>query len=130
MVLDTSALMAIFFGEPEAEHFIDLISQDSKRLLSAGTVLELMIVIESRKGEIAGRDLDLFLHRANIDIVPFDAEQAELARVAWRRYGKGNGHAAQLNFGDCFAYALSKISAEPLLFKGNDFKQTDVLVAF
>lgn len=130
MVLDTSALIAILFGEPEAEYFVDLISQDSKRLLSAGTALELMIVIESRKGEIGGRDLDLFLHRAKIDTIPFDSEQAELARVAWRRYGKGNGHAAQLNFGDCFAYALSKTSAEPLLFKGNDFSQTDVLAAF
>lgn len=129
MVLDTSALIAILFGEPESETFINLISQDSKRLLSASTALELMLVIESRKGEIGGRDLDLFLHRAKIDIVPFDAEQAELARIAWRRYGKGNGHPAQLNFGDCFAYALSKITGEPLLFKGNDFSQTDVLVA-
>ncbi len=129
MVLDTSALMAILFGEPESETFISLISQDSKRLLSASTALELMIVIESRKGEIGGRDLDLFLHRAKIDIVPFDGEQAELARIAWRRYGKGNGHPAQLNFGDCFAYALSKISGEPLLFKGNDFSETDVVVA-
>ena len=129
MVLDTSALMAILFGEPESETFISLIGQDSKRLISASTALELMIVIESRKGEIGGRDLDLFLHRAKIDIVPFDGEQAELARIAWRRYGKGNGHPAQLNFGDCFAYTLSKISGEPLLFKGNDFSQTDVLVA-
>ncbi len=129
MVLDTSALMAILFGEPESETFISLIGQDSKRLISASTALEMMIVIESRKGEIGGRDLDLFLHRAKIDIVPFDGEQAELARIAWRRYGKGNGHPAQLNFGDCFAYTLSKISGEPLLFKGNDFSQTDVLVA-
>lgn len=127
MVLDTSALIAILFGEPEADAFLDRISQDTKRLLSAGTALELMIVIESRKGEIGGRDLDLFLHRANIDIVPFDSEQAELARAAWRHYGKGNHHPAQLNFGDCFAYALSKASGEPLLFKGNDYTQTDVL---
>lgn len=126
MVLDTSALTAILFGEPEAQHFVDLISKDSKRLLSASTALELMIVIESRKGEIGGRDLDLFIHRANIDIVPFDSEQAELARIAWRRYGKGNNHPAQLNFGDCFAYALSKMSGEPLLFKGNDFSHTDI----
>lgn len=126
MVLDTSSIFAILCDEPEAELFIDLIAQDSKRLISAGTVLELMIVIEARKGEVGGRELDLFLHRAKIDIVPFDSEQAELARVAWRRYGKGN-HSAQLNFGDCFAYALSKISGEPLLFKGDDFKQTDVL---
>lgn len=127
MVLDTSALIAILLKEPECEYFIGLISQDTKRLLSASTALELMLVIESRLGEPGGRELDLFLHRAKIDIVPFDDEQTELARIAWRRYGKGNGHPAQLNFGDCFAYALSKISGEPLLFKGNDFSQTDII---
>lgn len=129
MVLDTSSIVAILSGEPECGPFIQLISRDSKRLISAGTALELMIVIEARKGEAGGRELDLFLHRAKIDIVPFDSEQAELARVAWRHYGKGN-HPAQLNFGDCFAYALSKISGEPLLFKGDDFAQTDVIAAF
>lgn len=129
MVLDTSSIVAILCGEPECESFIQLISRDSKRLISAGTVLELMIVIEARKGETGGRELDLFFHRAKIDIVPFDSEQAELAREAWRHYGKGN-HPAQLNFGDCFAYALSKISGEPLLFKGDDFSQTDIIAAF
>lgn len=128
MVLDTSSVIAILCGEPECEFFIQLISRDSKRLISAGTVLELMIVMEARKGEPGGRELDLFLHRAKVDIVPFDSEQAELARVAWRNYGKGN-HPAKLNFGDCFAYALSKISGEPLLFKGDDFLQTDILSA-
>ncbi len=127
MVLDTSSIIAILCCEPEEELFVELISRDPKRLLSAGTALELMIVIESRKGEAGGRELDLFLHRAKIDIVAFDSEQAELARVAWRHYGKRH-HPAQLNFGDCFAYALSKISSEPLLFKGNDFLQTDVLM--
>lgn len=125
MVLDTSALLAILFNEPDASDFADLISKDPKRLLSAGTLLELMIVIEARKGEAGGRELDLLLHRAKIDIVPFDEEQAEIARNAWRHYGKGN-HPAGLNFGDCFAYALAKISSEPLLFKGNDFIQTDL----
>ena len=125
MVLDTSSIFAILCGEPESELFIDLIAQDTRRLLSAGTVLELMIVIEARKGEAGGRELDLFLHHTKIDVVPFDSEQAELARIAWRRYGKGH-HPAQLNFGDCFAYALAKISGEPLLFKGNDFTQTDI----
>jgi ribonuclease VapC len=85
------------------------------------------MIIEARKGENGGRELDLFLHRAKIDIVPVDSEQAELARIAWRQYGKGR-HPAQLNFGDCFAYALSKISGEPILFKGNDFSLTDVRV--
>jgi len=128
MVLDTSSIFAILCNEPECALYIDLIAQDSKRLLSAGTALELMIVIEARKGELGGRELDLFLHRAKVDIVSFDSEQAELAREAWRRYGKGR-HPAQLNFGDCFAYALSKISGEPLLFKGDDFTQTDIIAA-
>lgn len=125
MVLDTSAILAILLGEPESGVFAEIISKDQKRLLSAGTVLELMIVIEARKGEAGGRELDLLLHRAKIDIVPFDSEQAEIARQAWRNFGKGN-HPAGLNFGDCFAYALAKISGEPLLFKGEDFSQTDV----
>ena len=126
MVLDTSSILAILLGESEATIFAELISKDQKRLLSAGTALELMIVIEARKGEVGGRELDLFLHRAKIDIVPFDSEQAEIARQAWRSYGKSN-HPAGLNLGDCFAYALAKISGESLLFKGNDFNQTDVL---
>lgn len=126
MVIDASAILAILFGEPEAERFLDLISKDPRRLMSASTALELMIVIEARKGEAGGRELDLLLHRAKIDIVPFDSEQAELARHAWRCFGKSN-HPAGLNFGDCFSYALAKISDEPLLFKGNDFSQTDIL---
>lgn len=125
MVLDTSAILAILLEEPEAASMAHFIGQDSKRLISAGTLFELMIVIESRKGEAGGRELDLFLHRARIDVVPFDSEQAEIARIAWRHYGKGN-HPAGLNFGDCFAYALAKISGESLLFKGNDFNQTDI----
>ena len=125
MVLDTSAILAILLEETEADVIAELISKDTKRLLSAGTALELMIVIEARKGEAGGRELDLLLHRAKIDVVPFDSEQAEIARSAWRHYGKSN-HPAELNFGDCFAYALAKISGEPLLFKGNDFNQTDI----
>lgn len=125
MVIDTSAILAILFEEPEAFSMAEFIANDTKRLLSAGTVLELMIVIEAKKGEAGGRELDLLLHRAKIDIVPFDNEQAEIARMAWRQYGKSN-HPASLNFGDCFAYALAKTSGEPLLFKGNDFSQTDI----
>jgi ribonuclease VapC len=127
MVIDTSAILAILLQEPEAEFFIHLLATDIKRLISAGTLLESMMVIEARKGESGGRELDLLLHRAKVDIIPFDDEQAEIARHAWQRYGKGR-HVAGLNFGDCFAYALSKVSNEPLLFKGNDFKQTDIKV--
>lgn len=126
MVIDTSAIIAILFNEPEAESFAESIGKDTKRLMSAGTMLELMIVVEARKGEAGGRELDLLLHRAKIDVVPFDSEQAEIARNAWRQFGKTN-HPASLNFGDCFAYALAKISGEPLIFKGNDFTQTDLM---
>ena len=94
-------------------------------MISAATVLETGIVVESRLGDAAGRELDLFLIRANFQIMPVDAEQAELARSAWRRFGKGR-HPAALNFGDCFAYALAKWTGEPLLAKGTDFAATDV----
>ena len=82
-------------------------------------------MIESRRGEAAGRELDLFIHRARVSIVPVDAEQTEIARVAWRKYGKGR-HRARLNFGDCFPYALAKVSGEPLLAKGSDFVHTNI----
>jgi ribonuclease VapC len=127
MVIDTSALAAIFFGEPERHRFLDAITSSESRLISAANVLETGIVVESRQGEAAGREFDLFVVRANLQIVAVDAEQADLARIAWRRYGKGR-HPAGLNFGDCFAYALAKFSSEPLLAKGADFSLTDILV--
>lgn len=118
-------MVIVLLGESDSHFFATKISEDSKRLLSAESVLELMIVIETKKGETGGRELDLLLHRTKIDIVPFDNEQAEIARVAWRQYGKSN-HKAALNFGDCVAYALAKVSGEPLLFKGKDFSKTDI----
>ena len=128
MVLDTSAVLAILMDEPERHRFNKLIAADPKRLLSASTFVEAAIVIEARHGEPGGRELDLFLHRAGMEIVPTDAEQAELARIAWREYGKGR-HAANLNFGDCFSYALARASGEALLFKGDDFTRTDIQAA-
>ena len=125
MVIDTSAILAVLFDEPERRRFAEMIEADETRLVSAATLLEAALVIESRRGEAAGRELDLFLHRAHISIVPVDAEQAEIARVAWRKYGKGR-NAAGLNFGDCFSYALASVSGEPLLAKGDDFAQTDI----
>ncbi len=125
MVIDTSALIAILFGEPEAESFARAIAADPKKLISAFNALESGIVVEARKGEAGGRELDLLLHHARIEIVAINIEQVELARSAWRNFGKGN-HPAGLNIGDCCAYALAKYSGEPLLFKGNDFSQTDV----
>jgi ribonuclease VapC len=125
MVIDTSAFAAIFFAEPERQTFLDAITAAGSRLISAATVLETGIVLEGRLGEAAGREFDLFVVRANLQIVPVDAEQAELARSAWRKFGKGK-HPAALNYGDCFAYALAKSSGESLLVKGADFAQTDI----
>jgi len=125
MVIDTSALIAILFGEPEALSFTRAVADETRKLISAFNALETGIVVEVRKGEAGGRELDLLLHRAQIEIVAMTADQAELARTAWRKYGRGN-HPAGLNIGDCCAYALAKYSGEPLLFKGNDFSQTDI----
>ena len=125
MVIDTSALIAIFLGEPERRQFLDAITQAETRSVSAANTLETGVVLEARRGEAAGREFDLFLHQANVDVVSVDAEQVEIARLAWRKYGKGR-HPAALNFGDCFAYALAKTLGEPLLAKGNDFAQTDI----
>lgn len=128
MVIDTSALIAILFGEPEALSFTRTIADESRKLISVFNALESGIVVEARKGEAGGRELDLLIHRARIEIVAMNADQAELARAAWRKFGKGN-HPAGLNIGDCCAYALAKYSGEPLLFKGNDFTQTDIMAA-
>jgi ribonuclease VapC len=127
MVIDTSALAAIFFNEPERDSFRAAILGANARLISAATVLETGLVIEARRGEGAGREFDLFTVRANFQIVPVDAEQADAARSAWRKYGKGR-HPASLNFGDCFVYALAKISGEQILAKGAEFAKTDVEV--
>lgn len=125
MVLDTSALLAILFDEPESEAIRAAIEADSTRLLSASSVLETALVIETRFGENGGRELDLLLSRGGIEVVAFDQEQARVARLAYRSFGKGR-HPAGLNFGDCFSYALSTTSGEPLCFKGKDFSRTDV----
>src|ERR1700726_2483583 len=127
MVIDTSALAAIFFAEPERTTFLHAITAAASRLVSAASVLETGIVLEGRQGEAAGREFDLFVVRANLQIVAVDAEQADVARSAWRKYGKGR-HQAALNFGDCFSYALAKFSGEPLLAKGTDFSLTDIAV--
>jgi ribonuclease VapC len=127
MVIDTSALAAIFFREPERDLFRAAILESNTRLISAATILEAGMVIEARRGESAGREFDLFTLRASFQIIAVDAEQSELARSAWRRYGKGR-HPAALNFGDCFVYALAKASGEPVLAKGTDFGRTDVEV--
>ncbi len=128
MVLDTSALLAILLDEPERRQFNECIEASTKRFLSAATLLETSIVLESRSGEMAGRELDLLLHRAKIEVVAVDEQQIEIARAAFRRYGKGHSPAG-LNYGDCFSYALAMASGEPLLYKGRDFSRTDVTSA-
>ncbi len=126
MVLDTSALLVLLTDEPEAEAFRAAIEDDPVRLTSAASLIEASIVIEARVGEVGGRELDLLVHTAGIQVVSVDADQAKLARRAFRRYGKGR-HSAGLNFGDVFSYALSKSTEEPLLFKGADFGKTDIV---
>jgi ribonuclease VapC len=125
MVIDTSALVAIFLGEPERNPFLEHILQAETRLLSAANAFETGLVLEAKRGEAAGREFDLFVVRAQLEIVSVDAEQADIARSAWRKYGKGR-HVAGLNFGDCFAYALAKFSGQKLLAKGEDFRFTDL----
>ena len=127
MVIDSSALIAILLGESEAEALSKAIAGDSKRLVGSFTALEAAIVIEAKKGDAGGRELDLLFHRARIEIVGMNEEQSEIARSAWRSYGKGR-HPSCLNIGDCCAYALAKYSGEPLLFKGTDFDKTDIPV--
>jgi ribonuclease VapC len=127
MVIDTSALTAILRKEPERDRFLRAIATAPNRLLSAVTALEAAIVMEGRFGPEAGADLELFVYEAKLEVVPFDARQCEAARMAWKKYGKGN-HPASLNLGDCCVYALARISGESVLCKGTDFRQTDISV--
>jgi ribonuclease VapC len=125
MILDTSAVGAIFFGEPEGDLYLQKIHDADHCSISAANFVELSMVIEGQLGPEAGRQLDMFFRRAEIVIEVVTVEQAHLARQAFFDFGKGR-HPAQLNFGDCFAYALARSSGEPLLFKGTDFSKTDI----
>lgn len=125
MVIDTSALVAILLAEPESEVFARLIADDPKRLIGSFTALETGIVIEAKKGEAGGREFDLLLHRAEIEVAAMDSRQFEIAMRAWRVYGKGR-HPAGLNIGDCCSYALARYTGERLLYKGDDFSKTDI----
>lgn len=128
MIIDTSAIMAILFGESEATHYEQTIAATWPRRMSAVALLEATMVVEGKGGTAAGCQLDMFLDKAEIELVPVTPEHVEAARRAWRRFGKGN-HRAALNFGDCLAYALAKTAGEPLLFKGDDFAHTDIEAA-
>jgi ribonuclease VapC len=128
VILDTSALGAIFFGEPEGDRYVQMIHEADRCRISAANFVELSIVIEGQLGPDVGRQCDMFLRRAEIVIEPVTVEHAHLARQAFLDFGKGR-HPAQLNFGDCFAYALARATGESLLFKGMDFSKTDIKVA-
>jgi ribonuclease VapC len=126
MILDTSALIAILRLEAEAPEFAKIIEQAAQRGISAVSYVEAGAVIDSSKDPIASRRLDELIEAAQIAIEPVTEAQARIARQAYRDFGKTSGHPAKLNFGDCFSYALAKSNGEPLLFKGQDFSQTDV----
>jgi ribonuclease VapC len=128
MVIDTSAIVAILFDEPERASFDRLIADAGVRLISAVGRVEAAFVVEGRKGEAGRERLDRFFRLTGAEIVAVSAEQADLAVEAFRRFGKGR-HPARLNIGDCFAYALAKTTGEPLLFKGGDFPLTDIAAA-
>jgi len=129
VIIDASALIAILRDEPEAGSCARAIAEASQRRISAANFLEAAIVIDGSRDPIASRRLDDLLREGQIEIAPVIETQARLAREAYRDYGRGSGHLARLNFGDCFAYALARETGEPLLFKGDDFAHTDVTPA-
>ena len=125
MIIDTSAVLAILLAERDAPTFARAIENAERRRMSSASYLEAALVIDNRGDAVASREFDLFFRRAGIAIEPVTLEQAQIARQAYRDFGKGR-HPAGLNFGDCFSYALAKAVDEPLLFKGADFSRTDV----
>lgn len=127
MILDSSALIAILRDEPEAGEYAQAIDDADVRRLSAASYVEVGAVIDRAKDAVASRRVDELLALADVKIEPVTEDQALIAREAYRDFGKGSGHPAALNFGDCFSYALAKATAEPLLFKGEDFAHTDVI---
>lgn len=126
MIVDTSALVAILRFEPERLHFAKTLDVARHLRMSAAAYLELSIVIDARRDPILSLQIDELIERFNIQIEPVTAEQARIARQAYRDYGKGSGHPAALNFGDCFSYALARDKREPMLYKGDDFVHTDI----
>lgn len=129
MIVDTSAALAIVLGEPGFEVLATAISASETRRISAASFLEASIVAETRAGDRGLRQFDSFIRESELAVEPVTHEHALIAREGFSRYGKGR-HPAGLNFGDCFAYALAKSTGEPLLFKGEDFRQTDIVPAF
>ena len=129
MIVDSSALVAILRAEAEHARFVEIIAQAGGGRLSAASYLETAIVIDRARDPVASRALDSFLSASGIEVAAVTPGQAKIAREAWRDFGKGSGHPAQLNFGDCLSYALAKEMDEPILFKGDDFPHTDLTSA-
>jgi ribonuclease VapC len=129
VIIDTSALIAILRDEPEAAACARAIEAASRRLVSAASFLEAAIVIDGSRDPVASRRFDDLLREAQLVIEPVTEAQARIAREAYRDFSRGSGHPARLNFGDCFAYALARLTGEPLLFKGTDFANTDITPA-
>ena len=129
MILDTSAFVAVLLGEKEGDDLLATMLDADSLAMSAATYLECAIVVDRRVGPAGRVRFDRILDTLGVDVVPFTAEHARLGRAAYDRYGKGTGHPASLNLGDCFAYALSAASGEPLLFVGDDFGHTDLTPA-
>lgn len=126
MIIDTSALIAILHEEADAELFVDALARAARCRISAGTMLEASIIADRSRDPIRSRAFDSIIAEARVEIEPVTAEHAAIARAAYRDFGRGSGHPARLNFGDCFAYALATVTREPLLYKGDDFGHTDV----
>lgn len=129
MIVDSSALVAILWNEPDARVYAEALYQGGHRSMSAATYVETAVVVDAAKDPVVSRRLDELIDIAGIAVVALDRRQALLAREAYRDFGKGSGSPARLNLGDCFAYALAAVSREPLLFKGDDFTHTDVTPA-
>ncbi len=129
MIVDSSAIIAILRNEPEAVAFARAIEAAPIVRISAANYVEVAAVIDKERDPIASRQLDEFIVEAQVAIEPVTPEHARIARAAYRDFGRGSGHAAKLNFGDCFSYALAKATREPLLFKGDDFVHVDVVPA-
>jgi ribonuclease VapC len=129
VIVDTSAIVAILRREPDADRYIDALGGAAAARMSAGTYLETAIVVDGNRDPVLSGRLDDLLSAVSMSVEPVSRPHADLAREAYRNFGKGSGHAAGLNFGDCFAYALARATGEPLLFKGDDFSHTDVTSA-
>ena len=128
MIVDTSALIAVLRDEPDADRYVEALAA-GPAVMSAATYVEAAVVVDANRDPVLSRRFDDLLVAADVVVQSVTREQADLARQAYRDFGKGSGHPARLNFGDCFSYALARASGEPLLFKGDDFAQTDVIPA-